>query len=88
MNGIKVRKNFLLDSDVIDKATDILKQKHKNMTEAINCYFHAITKDPTLLDTIENIASKRTGNFIGLLDGKIGDEDFKGIKKGYHESIS
>ena len=48
----------------------------------------AITKDPTLLDVIENIASKRTGNFIGLLDGKIGDEDFKGIKKGYHESLS
>lgn len=88
MNAIKVRKNFLLDSDLIEKATDILKLKHTNMTEAINCYFQAITKDPTLLDTIENIASKRTGNFIGMLDGKIGDDDFKQIKKTHHETIS
>jgi len=88
MNSMRVRKNFLFDSDVIDKATEILKQEHKSMTEAINCYLQAIVKDPTILDTIENIASKRTGSFIGILDGKIGDEDFKQIKKGYHESVS
>jgi len=88
MKSMRVRKNFLFESDVIDKATEILKQEHKNMTEAINSYFQAIVKDPTLLDTIENIASKRTGSFIGILDGKIGDEDFKPIKKGYHESVS
>jgi len=88
MNAMRVRKNFLLDSDVIDKATDILKQKHKNLTEAINLYFQAIVKDPTILDTIENIASKRTGSFIGMLDTKIGNDDFKQIKKGHHESIS
>ncbi|MGE3613746.1 MAG: hypothetical protein AB7G20_09765 [Sulfurimonas sp.] len=88
MNAMRVRKNFLLDGDIVDKATDVLKQKHKNLTEAINLYFQAIAKDPTLVDTVEHIASKRTGSFIGMLDGKIGDEDFKQIKKGYHESIS
>jgi hypothetical protein len=88
MNSIRVRKNFLFDSDVIDKATEILKHKHKNMTEAINSYFQAIIKDPTILDVVDNAALKRTGSFIGMLDGKIGDENFKQIKKGYHESIS
>lgn len=81
-NTIKIRKNFLLDSDVIDQATEILKHKHKNLTEAINLYFQAITKDPSLVDTIENMASRRTGNFIGILNGKIGDTEYKEIKKG------
>jgi len=88
MKSMRVRKNFLFESDVIDKATEILKQEHKSMTEAINRYFQAIVKDPTLLDTIENIASRRTGSFIGILDGKIGDEDFKQIKTDSHESVS
>jgi hypothetical protein len=79
---MRVRKNFLFDSYVVDKVTEILKQKRKNMTEAINSYFQAIIKDPTILDVVDSAASKRTGSFIGMLDGKIGDEDFKQIKKG------
>lgn len=39
-------------------------------------------------NTIENIASKRTGSFIGILDTKMGDEDFKQIKNGYYETVS
>jgi hypothetical protein len=39
METLKIRKNFLLDREVIEKAEVVLKQKHKNFTEAINLYF-------------------------------------------------
>ncbi|CAA6803574.1 MAG: Unknown protein [uncultured Sulfurovum sp.] len=81
MNVIKVRKNFLLDKDVIDKAQFIIKDKHKNLTEVINLYFKAIVKEPSILDTIEKSANKRTGSFIGSLDGEIGDIEYKEMKK-------
>ena len=81
MNVIKVRKNFLLDKDVIEKAQSIILKKHKNLTEVINLYFKAIVKEPSILDTIEESANKRTGSFIGLLDGEIGNEDYKAMKK-------
>ena len=81
MNVIKVRKNFLLDKDVIEKAQDIVSQKHKNLTEVINLYFKAIVKEPSILETIEKSANKRTGSFIGFLDGQIGDESYKDMKK-------
>lgn len=88
MDVVKVRKNFVFDSDVIDKASAVLKLKHKNFTEAINLYFQAIAKEPSLIDTIEKKAKKRTGSFIGMLDGKISDEDFKHMKQAHHEDIS
>jgi len=88
MNTLKVKKNFLLDSEAIEKATAILKKKHKSLTEAINLYFQAIAKDPTILDTIQSSASKRTGSFIGILNGKVGDEDFKSMKNEHNENIS
>jgi len=81
LNVIKVRKNFLLDKDVIEKAQSIILKKHKNLTEVINLYFKAIVKEPSILDTIEESANKRTGSFIGLLDGEIGNEDYKAMKK-------
>ena len=81
MNIVKVRKNFLLDKDVIEKAQSVIMQKHKNLTEVINLYFKAIVKEPSILDTIEKSANKRTGSFIGLLDGQIGDESYKNMKK-------
>lgn len=81
MNVVKVRKNFLLDKDVIDKAQAIIANKHKNLTEVINLYFKAIVKEPSILETIEKSANKRTGSFIGLLDGQIGDESYKDMKK-------
>jgi len=81
LNVIKVRKNFLLDKDVIEKAQSIILKKHKNLTEVINLYFKAIVKEPSILDTIEESANKRTGSFIGLLDGQIGNEDYKEMKK-------
>jgi len=83
MNAIKVRKNFILDKEVVEKAQDILKSQHKNFTEVINLYFRAIVKDPSILTTIEKSANKRTGSFIGLLDGQVGDADYKALKKEY-----
>jgi len=81
LNIVKVRKNFLLDKDVIEKAQSVIMQKHKNLTEVINLYFKAIVKEPSILDSIEKSANKRTGSFIGLLDGQIGDESYKNMKK-------
>lgn len=88
METLKIRKNFLLDREVIEKAEVVLKQKHKNFTEAINIYFQAIVKDPTILERVEETISMRTGSFIGLLNNKIGNEDFKSMKAVHHENIS
>ena len=88
METLKIRKNFLLDREVIEKAEVVLKQKHKNFTEAINLYFQAIAKDPTILEKLEETVSMRSGNFIGLLDDKIGNENFKSMKMVHHENIS
>lgn len=83
MNVIKVRKNFILDKEVVEKAQDILKSQHKNFTEVISLYFKAIAKDPSILATIEKSANRRTGSFIGMLDGQVGDADYKEMKKEY-----
>ena len=88
METFKVRKNFLLDRDIIEKAEVVLKQKHKNFTEAISLYFQAIAKDPTILEKVEETVSRRTGSFIGLFDNKIGNEDIKSMKMVHHEDIS
>jgi len=81
MDVIKIRKNFLLDKDVVEKAQHIIIAQHKNLTEVINLYFKAIVKEPSILETIEKSANKRTGSFIGLLDGQVGDESYKEMKK-------
>lgn len=86
MNVIKVRKNFLLDKELVEKAQMILTQKHKNLTEAINLYFKAVVKEPEILDSIEKSANKRTGSFIGMLDGKIGEGNYKELKKDYYKN--
>ena len=81
MDIVKVRKNFLLDKELVEKAQSIILNQHKNLTEVINLYFKAIVKEPSILETIEKSANKRTGSFIGLLDEKIGNENYKEIKK-------
>ena len=81
MNTIKVRKNFLIDKDLIEDAQKIILNKHKNLTEAIVTYLQAVVKNPKILDTIEENANKRVGSFIGMLDGEIGDIDYKEAKK-------
>jgi len=87
MNTVKIRKNFILDKEIVDKAQSILKSQHKNFTEVISLYFKAIVKDPSILETIEKSANKRTGSFIGLLDGQVGDEDYKKMKiESLHET--
>ena len=81
MNIVKVRKNFLLDKEVVEKAQKIIKTQHKNLTEAIDLYFKAVVKEPSILESIEKSANKRTGSFIGMLDGQIGNESYKEMKK-------
>ncbi len=83
MNTIKVRKNFLLDKEIVQKAQLILLEQQKNLTETLNLFFKAIVKEPSILESIEKSANKRTGSFIGMLDGKIGDESFKEMKRKY-----
>ncbi len=85
MNIVKVRKNFLLDKEIIENAQKILKSKHQNLTEAINLYFKAIVKDESILEQVEKSANKRTGAFIGLLDGKIGSENWDDMKDEYYQ---
>ena len=80
MTSVKIRKNFLLDRDIIEKAQVILLEHQKNLTEAINTYFKAIVKEPSIIETIEKSANRRTGSFIGMLDGKIGSSSFKEMK--------
>jgi hypothetical protein len=84
MNTLKVRKNFLLDKETIEKAQAILLKQQKNLTEAINLYFKAIVKEPSILDTIEKSANRRTGYFIGMLDGEIGDKSWKEMRNQQH----
>ena len=81
MNIVKVRKNFLLDKETVEKAQEIILKQHKSLTEAITLYLKAVVKDPTVLQTIEQRAKKRTGAFIGMLDGEIGDKTYKEMKK-------
>jgi hypothetical protein len=88
MGVLKIRKNFIFDKDIVEKTRIILDGQEKNFTEIINLYFKAIIKDPSILKTTEQIANKRTGAFIGVLDGKIGDDDFKLMKEQHHENIS
>lgn len=86
MKVAKVRKNFLFDKETVEKVQEILSKKHKNLTEAIALYFQALVKEPEILDAIENSARKRSGSFIGMLDGKIGNEDRKKMRKTYVKS--
>ncbi len=86
MKALKVRKNFIFDKEMVEKVQSIVSKKHKNLTEAITLYFQALVKDPDLLDSVEQSAQKRTGNFIGLLDGQIGDEDAKWMQREHSEA--
>ena len=38
------------------------------------------------LESVEASANKRTGSFIGMLDGKIGDQSYKEMKTEHHET--
>ena len=77
MKALKVRKNFIFERETVEKVQEVLAKKHKSLTEAITLYFQALAKEPEILDLIEKQARRRTGSFIGMLDGKIGDEDAK-----------
>ncbi len=88
MGTLTVRKNFVFDKELVDNVGVILKEKNKNFTKLLTDYFRAITKNPELIEDIEEKAQKRNASFIGILDGKIGDMDYKEMRKEYHEHIS
>lgn len=88
MSTLTVRKNFNFDKETIDKVALILKQKHYNFTEVLTSYFQAVIKEPELIETIQQKAKQRKGSFIGMPDGKIGDDNYKSMKKSYNEHIS
>ncbi len=88
MNTLKVRKNFIFDKEIIEQTKSILQQKKRNFTEVISLYLEAIAKDPSVIEEIEKKAKKRRGNFIGLLDGQIGDKSYKEFKEEHYENFS
>ena len=88
MGTLTVRKNFVFDKELVDNVVVILKERDKNFTKLLTDYFKAITKNPDLIDEIENKAKERSGSFIGVLDGKIGAMDFKEMKRVRNEDIS
>ncbi len=83
-----VRKNFKFDRDLVDKVGEILQKKNLNFTQLLTHYFQAVVKEPELIDTIEKKSKQRTGKFIGILDGVIGDIDYKEMKKSYNEHLA
>ena len=75
MKNIRIRKNFLLDRDAVEKAQPIIKARYNSLTEGIRLYLQAVVRNPDILDAIEQSANMRTGAFIGMLDGAIGDAE-------------
>ena len=88
MKTLQVRKNFLFDRVLVEEAQEILKKRHKNLTQAITLYLKAVVKNPEILDEIEKSANKREGRFIGMLDGMIGDESYKKMRDEFYKESS
>ena len=88
MGTLTIRKNFKFDKELVDKVNNILQEKNFNFTQLLTHYFQAIVKEPELIETIETKAKQRTGKFIGMLDGMIGNADYKEMKKSYNENLA
>ena len=88
MGTLTVRKNFKFDKELVDKVGNILQEKNLNFTQLLTHYFQAIVKEPELIETIEKKSKQRTGKFIGILDGVIGNSDYKEMKKSYNENLA
>ena len=88
MGTLTVRKNFKFDKEMVDKVGTILQEKNLNFTQFLSHYFKAVIKEPALIDVVEQKSRQRTGNFIGILDKKIGDMDYKEMKQSYNENLS
>ena len=88
MGTLTVRKNSVFDKELIDNVNKILESKDTNFTKLLANYFKAISKNPDIIEKIEEESKKRTGSFIGILDGKIGNIDYKEMKKAHSENIS
>ena len=86
--SIKIRKNFALDKNLVEKTQKILEKRNQNFVEILTFYLEAIVKDETILNKVQKTAKKREGKFIGMLDNQIGDIDYKNLKREYYESFS
>ena len=82
--SIKIRKNFALDKNLVEKTQKILEKRNQNFVEILTFYLEAIVKDETILDKVQKTAKKREGKFIGMLDNQIGDIDYKNLKREYY----
>ena len=80
MKTLQVRKNFLFDRALVEEAQEVLKKRHKNLTQAITLYLKAVVKNPEILDEIEKSANKRDGSFVGMLNGLTGNESYKEMR--------
>jgi len=69
-----------IDEMIYDKLQYILKEYHKDLSEVINEYLHKIVTKPEVLN--------KENDFIGILDGKIGDIDYKTLKREKNENFS
>ena len=81
MNMKTIRKSITFDKELVDKVSLVLQEKNLNLTECLSYYLQAVVKNPILIDIIEHKAKRRTGSFIGILDGKLVDMDYKEMKK-------
>lgn len=88
MSTLTIRKNFNFDKELIDKASLVIANRNQSFTQVLTNYFQAIVKEPSIIDTIELKATQRTGAFIGMFDGMIGNTDYKDMKKAHNEDIS
>ena len=88
MGTLTVRKNFKFDKELVDKVGNILQEQNLNFTQLLTHYFQAIVKEPEIIKTIEQKSKQRTGKFIGMLDGVIGNTDYKEMKKSYNENLA
>lgn len=87
MATLKVRKNLILDKELVEEVKEIIKAKHKNFSETVNLFLKAVTKNPKLLDTVEQDAKKADDSFVGMLSGEIGDIDYKQMQGMHAEKM-
>ena len=86
MKPIQIRKNFIFDRQLVEEAQEVLKKRYGNMTQAFTQYLKAVVKNPDILEEIEESASKREGRFIGMLDGKVGADEYRELRDSFYES--
>ena len=76
-------QQIYIEDGVYEKLQNILKQYHKDLSEVVNDYLQNIIKKPEVLEKSQN-----KDDFIGFLDGEIGNIDYKLSKREKYENFS